>query len=254
MEKGITIQALKKSQTLWPMKGSSVHNVLLLSWRRWVRPKDGSGDSWFTDWGHSESTLGPKGSMVWWAAFQALEWPQSPALAPHMSPEDRTQRALFWAKGQIHPQKWFSWGRVNNFESMAKHREISLGTGRGGRRAFGSIGLWSYYLRLRLLSDGGQMPCNGHANIPRGLALPGSCPFMLAPMALFSSCLSIQAWKMKSRLKDVWDFSYWLTLSGLGRHGVWDKHSSLLGKARSTPVSSNSPRLPCDLHLRLPGL
>ena len=42
MEKGIAMQALKKSRTLWQMKGSSVHNVLLPCRRQWVRPKDGS--------------------------------------------------------------------------------------------------------------------------------------------------------------------------------------------------------------------
>lgn len=42
MEKGIAMPALKKSRTLWQMKGSSVHNVLLPCRRQWVRPKDGS--------------------------------------------------------------------------------------------------------------------------------------------------------------------------------------------------------------------
>lgn len=153
MEKGITMQALKKSRTLWQMKGSSVHNVLLPCRGRWVRPKDGSGDSWFTNWGHSESTFGPEGSRVWWAAFQALEWPQSPTPAPHVTWGQDPEGPLCWSKGQNHPQTWFSWSGVKKSESMAKHREIPLGTGRGGRGAFGSIGLWSYYLRLRLLSD-----------------------------------------------------------------------------------------------------
>ena len=115
---------------------------------------------------------------------------------------------LCWTEGQIHPQTWFSWSGVKNSESMAKHGEIPRGTRRGGRGAFGSIGLWSYYLRLRPLSDGGQIPCGSHADVPHELASPVSCPFMFAPVELFSWCLSVQAGKMKSRLKDVWDFSY----------------------------------------------
>lgn len=50
----------------------------------------------------------------------------------------------------------------------------------------GALDFGAIYLSLRLLSDGGQMPCDGHVNVPRGLASPGSCPFMFAPMELFS--------------------------------------------------------------------
>lgn len=169
----------------------------------------GQTKGWFTDWGHSESTLGPERSRVWWAAFQALEWPQSPAPAPHMSPEDRTQRACsVGLRARFTHRHDFLGGGAKNSESMAKHGEIPCGTRRGGRGAFGSIGLWSYYLRLRPLSDGGQIPSGGHADGPRELASPVSCPFMFAAMELFSWCLSVQDGKMKSRLKDVWDFSY----------------------------------------------
>ena len=203
MEKGIAMQALKKSRTLWQMKGSSVHNVLLPCRRQWVRPKDGSptGDT-------VNPHLDPK--EAWSDGQPSRPWsnhsPLPRLLTCHLKTGPRGPALLDW--GPDSPTDMIFLEGVKNSESMAKHGEIPCGTRRGGRGAFGSIGLWSYYLRLRPLSDGGQIPCGGHADSPHELVSPVSCPFMFAAVELFSWCLSVQDGKMKSRLKDVWDFSY----------------------------------------------